>query len=399
MKILMLTPYLPFPPASGGQIRTLNLLRYLSRKHDITLICLYKDENEKHYASYLKSYCRAIYLCKRPEKPWQPKNILKSVFSLLPFLIVRNYSSQARQKVQELLSLESFDVIHAETFYIMPHIPPTDIPILLVEQTVEYQVYQHFVNSFPLLLRPFFIPDIIKLTYWERYYWKKAHVVAAVSEADQAEIKKLEPKIVSTIVPNGAGDEMYNRLLRVKTFSHPKFLFVGNFSWLQNSEAANVLMYDIFPKLKKVFPDSTLTIAGQRVNQKIKLPPNQSALHLVDLHQIDSEVVKKLYTESTLFLAPIYGPGGTRLKILAAMAAGLPVVSTSVGIQGLSLIEGKSVLVANTVDEFVQEVIRVSKDKKLYENLRINAHRVARDKYSWLSISRKLESIYKTITH
>src|SRR3989304_2019379 len=108
MKILMLTPYLPYPPASGGQIRTLNLLKYLSKNNEISLIALYKNENEKTYAKYLQSYCKKIYLCKRAEKPWQIKNILKSVFSLLPFLIVRNFSEEAKHTVEKLLMEKSF---------------------------------------------------------------------------------------------------------------------------------------------------------------------------------------------------------------------------------------------------------------------------------------------------
>jgi len=180
MKILMLTPYLPYPPASGGQIRTLNLLKYLRKNHEITLIALYKNEKEKQYASHLKTYCKEIYLCKRAEKPWQLGNILKSIFSLLPFLIVRNYSEEAHSKVEELLKTEKFDVIHAETFYIMPHIPETEIPTLLVEQTIEFKVYLHFVSSLPFFLRPAFYLDIVKLKRSEIFYWKQNCLISLV---------------------------------------------------------------------------------------------------------------------------------------------------------------------------------------------------------------------------
>lgn len=185
MKILMLTPYLPYPPASGGQIRSLYLLKYLSENHDITLICLYKNEKEKRYAAHLKQYCKKLYVCKRAEKPWQLGNVLKSVFSLLPFLMVRNYSKEAHQIIEELLNEENFDVIHAETFYIMPHIPQTLVPVLLVEQTIEYQVYMHFIETLPLWLRPLFYMDIFKRRLSEINYWKKAQLVATVSDADQ----------------------------------------------------------------------------------------------------------------------------------------------------------------------------------------------------------------------
>ncbi|MCX6730436.1 MAG: hypothetical protein NTZ55_01165 [Candidatus Roizmanbacteria bacterium] len=148
----MLTPYVPYPPASGGQIRTLNLLKYLSKNNEITLISLYKNDKDKQYIPALKNYCKHIILCKRPEKPWQFKTIWKALTSSDPFLIVRNYSNEAKIAVDTVLKNEVFDVIHAETFYIMPHIKNTTTPIFLVEQTIEYKVYQHFVNSLPFFL-------------------------------------------------------------------------------------------------------------------------------------------------------------------------------------------------------------------------------------------------------
>ena len=174
MKILMLTPYVPYPPSSGGQVRTYNLLKYLSKNNKITLVCLYKSPEEKQYLDKLKPYCRSVYFCQRSPNPWSLENIFKSIFTLKPFLIVRNYSQEAESILKNLLEKEKFDIIHAETFYIMPHLPKTDIPIFLLEQTIEYQVYQHFVNSLPFFVKPFFSLDILKLKIWEKDYWKKA---------------------------------------------------------------------------------------------------------------------------------------------------------------------------------------------------------------------------------
>ena len=96
---------------------------------------------------------------------------------------MRNYSDEAKTIINKLLRSEKFDVIHAETFYVMPHIPETKVPTVLVEQTIEYKVYKHFVNSLPFYLRMlvYFDIDIMKLKYWERFYWKKANAVVVVS--------------------------------------------------------------------------------------------------------------------------------------------------------------------------------------------------------------------------
>jgi glycosyltransferase involved in cell wall biosynthesis len=392
----MLTPYVPYPPASGGQIRTLNLLKYLSKNNEITLISLYKNDKDKQYIPALKNYCKHIILCKRPEKPWQARTIWKALTSTDPFLIVRNYSHEAKSAVDEVLRQETFDVIHAETFYIMPHITNTKIPIFLVEQTIEYKVYQHFVNSLPFFIRPLFMMDIMKLKRAERYYWKKALLVGGVSEADTKEIRSLEPSIKPVIIPNCAGDEMFVEKLNPKNLNKPTILFIGNFDWLQNTEAVKILAEKIAPIIHVKIPGAKIIVAGQNANKKLPLKSGDN-IEIISLAQDDSNTVLRLYKESTLFIAPIFGPGGTRLKILAAMASGLPVISSQTGVEGLNLDNDKHVLIANTPDEFVKQTIRILKDEKLYETIRKNSYDLAVKEYSWKHIAAKLEIVYKQI--
>ncbi len=391
----MLTPYLPYPPASGGQIRTLYLLKYLAQNHSITLVSLYKDEKEKKYAKHLKSYCAEIHLCKRPKKPWQPSNILKAVFSDLPFLIVRNYSQEAVQKIEELLKTNTFDVIHAETFYIMPHIPKTDVPVILVEQTIEYKVYQHYIASLPKILRLPLNLDILKLKFWEKHYWEKADLVATVSESDKNEIQQILPSIEPVIIPNGAGDEMFVNRLPENTSENPQLLFMGNFFWLQNVEAAQYLIYQVFPELHKKLPSLELIIAGQNVGEKIVVSHNK--IKIINLDPGDEQTVKDLYHSATVFIAPIFGPGGTRLKILASMAAGLPVISTPVGVEGLAVTDGEHVLIAHNPHEFVTKTVEVISDRNLYHSIQSQAFKHVKQHFSWKAIAKKLEKVYKEV--
>ena len=398
MKILMLTPYLPYPPASGGQIRTLNLLKYLSKSNDITLVALYKNDKEKKYASQLKSFCKKIYVCKRPEKPWQAATILKSIFSALPFLIVRNYSYEAQDVITKLLKEEDFDVIHAETFYIMPHIPRTTIPVLLVEQTIEFKVYQHYVSTLPFLLRWALTLDILKLKFWEIYYWKKAQIVATVSSSDKSIIQECVPNNETFVIPNGAGDEMFLDKLPKKDISKPSLLFVGNFSWLQNTEAAMYLIQKVFPKLHAAMPHIKLIIAGQNIKSKLVLPETEG-IEMIDIQADDHETIKKVYREATVFVAPIFGPGGTRLKILAAMASGLPIVTTKTGVEGLEIVENEDILVANSPTEFVKKIQSLLQNEKQYMIMQKTSFSVVKEKYSWNAIAKKLEMVYKNSMH
>lgn len=390
----MLTPYLPYPPSSGGQVRSYNLLKKLGKKHRIVLVALIKTDQEKQFVKHLQDYCEKIYVCKRSESPWTLNNIIKSVFGLYPFLIVRNFSNEARQTVRSLIETEGFDLIHAETFYIMPHIPETEIPILLVEQTIEYQVYQHFVRSMKyFFLKLFFHLDILKLKFWEKKYWQKADLVVTVSEADKNKMHEILPNLAVEIIPNGAGEDLIEIYASEKKPTEPIFLYQGNFSWLQNVEAARILAQDIFPKLKKQLPDAVCLIAGQAAAQKIGFLKCYGVC-IIDVASDEVEQVKEIYRRASIFLAPIKGTGGTRLKILGAMAAGLPVISSNVGVEGLDVKDSVNVLIAHDADDFTYKAIALLKDRSLYNKIRINARQLIEKTYNWQKIAGNLEKIY-----
>lgn len=394
MRILMLTPYLPYPPSSGGQVRSYNLLKNLGKKHQIVLVALIKNDQEKKFIKKLEEFCEKIYVCKRSESAWTLENVVKSVFGPYPFLVVRNFSHQAKDLVFKLIKNNSFDLIHAETFYIMPHIPKTDIPILLVEQTIEYQVYQHFVKSLKyFFLKPFFYFDILKLKFWEKTYWQKADLVVTVSETDKKRMLEILPRLKTKIIPNGAGEDLIKIFQREKIIKKPIFLYQGNFAWLQNVEAANILAKKIFPVLKKKVPGAICYIAGQKALEKIH-QLKKYEVDIVDIKHSNVEKVKQIYKKASIFLAPIHGPGGTRLKILGAMAAGLPVISSKVGVEGLEVEHEKDVLIAENENEFVNNVIKLLHDQQLYKKIRKNARRLVEQKYNWVRIAQDLEKIY-----
>lgn len=393
MKILMVTPYLPYPPASGGQVRSFNLIKNLGKKHHIDLVSLIKNDSEKKFIKKLKPFCHRVYYCYRSEKPWTIKNIITSIFGPFPFLIVRNSSEGAEKTLKEILMTEAYDLIHAETFYIMPNIPETKIPILLAEQTIEYQVYQHFVNNLPFILRPLFFFDIFKLKHWEKYYWKKANLIIAVSKSDKEKMLRLDSDLKIEIIPNGAGEDLINIFQEKKIFDQPKILYQGNFSWLQNTEAANILAKQIFPKIKEGLPNSLCYIAGQKAKEKIG-HLKKFGVEIIDISPDETKTVKKLYQEANLFLAPIFGPGGTRLKILGAMAAGIPVISSSIGIEGLEVENKKNVMIANNEKEFINCIKLLIMNKELYHSIRVNARQLVLEKYYWPTIAKNLEKIY-----
>ena len=393
MKILMLTPYLPFPPSSGGQIRSYNLIKHLSKKHKITLCSLIKYDSERKYADQLEKYCEGVYLFKRAEKPWTFKNIIKTALSLYPFLVIRNYSQEEKTFIEKILRLKDFDIIHAETFYVSPHIPGTKTPIVLVDQTIEYEVYLHYVKNFKWpALRPLLLLDVLKIKFWETYYWKRASRVVAVSERDAKVMRNLVKAINVEVVPNGVGEDLMES---VALHYNKTLLFMGNYAWLQNIEAARILARKVFPAVLKKIPDVKLLITGQNTAKIGNLAGG--SIMLKDLEIDDIEGVRKAYTECGALVAPLYGPGGTRLKILGAMASRLPVVTTPIGIEGIDAKNGVSVLCGETAKDLAKLTIRLLRDKTLYGKVAENARELVLEKYTYEKISKNLNEIYESL--
>ncbi|MFA5933040.1 MAG: glycosyltransferase family 4 protein [Microgenomates group bacterium] len=393
MKILMLTPYLPYPPSSGGQIRSYNLIKQLSKKHEITLYSLIKYENEKKYVTELEKYCKSVKIFRRPQKPWTPTNIFKTAMSTYPFLVIRNYSSEEKNDITKTLKKEHFDLIHAETFYVSPHIPTTDIPMVLVDQTIEFQVYQHYVQTFKwFFLKPMLLIDVLKIKYWETYFWKKAKKVVAVSVSDAKKMRQLVPGLNVSVVPNGVGEDLMEE---IPIHFSQKILFMGNYAWLQNIEAARILAKEVFPLIKKQVPEAQLIIAGQYTEKIAEL--ESTDVKLINLGLDDIEGVKRAYQECGILVAPLYGPGGTRLKILGAMAAKLPVVTTNVGIEGIEAVNGRHALYGDSPESLAELAVKLLVDKKLYINVANNARRLVEEKYTYTAVADQLESIYQEV--
>jgi glycosyltransferase involved in cell wall biosynthesis len=398
MKILMLTPYLPFPDSSGGQIRSYNLIKDLSKKHEITLFSLIKDDSEKKYVSELEKYCKKVRVFKRSKSPWTLRNILLTGLGPYPFLVIRNLSPKESSAVKEEITRVHYDLIHAETFYVMPHIPDTKIPILLVEQTIEYLVYKHYVEGIKNpIVRWLLSVDVAKLRFWETNFWKKADRVVAVSDVDKTEMQKLVPNLEVGLVPNGVNLSFF-KAKKDWNNKNPRMLFVANFKWLQNVEAAKILLDEVFPIVSKKDPSVKVWIVGQYIPREIKERQSENIL-IDDLKEDDQEEIRKAYYESSVFVSPLKGPGGTRLKHFGAMAAKLPLVTTTVGAEGLGAKNNKEIIIKDEPKDIAEAVLKVLNDWQFAASIATNARHLVERKYSWNKMAEYLDKIYEETKH
>lgn len=394
MKILMLTPYLPYPLHSGGQIRTYNLLKQLSQKHEVTLFALIKEESERQFVPELEKYCSSVRVFRRSKNPFTVRNILKTAVSSYPFLVIRNYVPEVRRALGKELAKKQYDLIHAETFYMMPHLPKTVTPILLVEQTIEYLGYESYASRAPFYLRSLLNLDIAKIKKWERYFWQYCTQLVVMSEEDKYFIASQigqERKI--EVVENGVDTEWFAEKKRQEP-NDLTVLSVGTFKWLPNIEAVTFLVEEVWPIVKKSLPTAKLWIVGAAPTQKILQYSQKDASITVTGNIPD---IRDAFMQSHVLAAPVFSGKGTRYKILEALATGTPVVATETAVEGIGVISGKEVVTSNSAEGMAELLIELLTSHHKRRKLAENGKRYVSRHFDWQSISKKLDIIYQSI--
>lgn len=394
MKILMLTPYLPYPLLSGGQIRTYNLLKKLADKHEITLFALIKNDQKRRHIPHLEKFCKKVKVFKRSEKPFTVKNIVKTAFSSYPFLVMRNHVPEVIEAVKTELATEQYDLIHAETFYMMPHLPQTKIPIILVEQTIEYLGYESYAKKRWRPLRWLLNLDIAKIKHWEKFYWQLADKLVVMSDEDQAYIQQFVDRPDKVVVISNGVDTQWFKQKPQKLPSKPTILYVGTFKWLPNIEAVSFLVEKIWPQIKQTLPDAQLKIVGNAPTKEIKAYGAQD-----DSIEVTGRVedIRDAFKQAHVLLAPVFSGKGTRYKILEAMASGTPIVATPTAVEGLKLSHGQQVLVGQDAQSLANLTLKVLNDPVLWKQLSQAGQAFVEQYYDWNLISQKLDKLYQSI--
>ncbi|HSX40252.1 MAG TPA: glycosyltransferase family 4 protein [Candidatus Saccharimonadales bacterium] len=383
MKILIVSSYLPYPLYSGGHIRLFNIIKRLSKKHEITLVCEKRDYQTAEDRQEVEKICKRVITVSR-KKQWSLKNILKSASSLHSFLITGHTSTEMKEKIVELLGETQFDLIHVETSYVMQNVPKTFLPIVLVEHNVEYLVYKRFAEKSGVYLRPLLYADIVKLAKEEKAFWKRATKLVAVSEREK------EIMHADGVVPNGVDTQKFKvKSLKLKVEKKEKrILFIGDFKWIQNRDSARFIIRDVWPKVSK-YEKIKLWIVGRDIPDDMKSLGDKNIIF--DENASDTA---QIFQKAFALLSPIRVGGGTSYKILEAMASGVPVITTDLGIEGLEVSDKKDILVADTAEEFARSLENLLKDKTLYETVAKNAREIVEKEYNWDTIVEKLEGVY-----
>lgn len=387
MKILFVSALLPYPPYQGGQVRIYNLLKQVSRDHEITLLSFIRSGEEEVYIEKLH-FCRNVRTVMRG-RAWQWKYIVSAGFSTKPFLYTTYDNAAMRQIIADELVSYPYDLIHLEPGYVWPSLPKTNIPVVVAEHNIEHTIYEEYVRRFPLIfLRPLLYWDVLKLQWWERRVWSQARSVIAVSEDDASAIRKIVPRGRVSVVPNGVDGAQF--AFQPKRTIGKRLLFVGYFGWIQNTDALAYLLDHLWPAIIRVHPDAALRVVGKKLPHTLQ----RKIFAIGGSHQDYAEDIVKEYHDADVLLAPIRIGGGTRYKILEAMSTGLPVVTTAIGASGLAVSDRYEILIADGADSTVRALTEIFTDDTFRLGLVTRARKAAEERYSWDRLAKQLEGVW-----
>ena len=417
MRILFLTPQLPYPPHQGTTIRNYNLIANLAPCHEIHLLSFVHSRDEVDRATPLHQHCRSIEAVLAPCRS-PLKRFLSLFLSPLPDMALRLPSAEFRAKLAAALRREPFDVVQIEGIEMAqpwmdwrletkdwrldcgsgPPMSNSQYPVSIFDDhNAEYVLQQRAFETDARQPRRWVgaIYSLIqwkKLSRYEALVCRLADQVVAVSEADKAALQRLVPGLEVTVVPNGVDVGYYTSAdIQPLPLAPRSLIFTGKMDFRPNVDAVLWFCQEVLPLVRRRMPDVRFYIVGQSPHRRVLRLADDPAVTVTGY--VDD--VRPYIAGACVYVIPLRIGGGTRLKVLEAMALGKPIVSTSLGCEGFEgLVPGRELCLAETPEEFAQRVIELLSDASRRENLGQAARRFVEEQYDWRLIVPKLERAY-----
>lgn len=380
MRILFLSRWFPYPPSNGSKLRIFNLLRGLARLHEVTLLSFADQPEVEAGAAELQAVCRQVQVV--PWKVYNPhsRRARLGFLSLTPRFVVDTYSQEMARQIEELLATGSYDLVIASQLDMAVYSRHFGQTPALFEEVEVGVLYENFVRAESLWPR---LRHGLTWAKHRRYLTsllRDFQLATVVSERERdllvAQIPRGGHRPVA-VIPNCVDLASYRA---VEGNPEPDTLiFTGSFTYQPNYEAMHWFVGQVYPHIQAEAPAVRLQITGNHANQP--LPPARG----VSLTGLVADV-RPLLRRAWLSVVPLHTGGGTRLKILEAMALGTPVVATSKGAEGLDVQAGQHLLIADTPQAFAAQVIRLLREPDLRRQLAENAQQLVQQRYDWAGV-------------
>lgn len=390
MKILWVKAGGLVPPDSGGKIRSYNILRELARDHEITLFSFHQQhENDQHPALrglFHDVVCVPLQL---PETrgPREMALYARYLLSGQSYMLMKYCQPVVRDRLDAVMASHEFDVILCDFIVPAPIIPwSARAAKVIFTHNVEAQIWKrHYDVASNPLWKAVAWREWKTMERAEREYLNAADHVLAVSETDRAAFAEfVDPRKLS-VVQTGVDVDYFRPDQRDERAG--SIVFTGSMDWLPNEDGILYFAEQILPLVRERMPEVSVTVVGRRPSPKLQsLAAHHPGIRLTGW----VEDVRPYLAQSAVFIVPLRIGGGTRLKIFEAMAAGLPVVSTTIGAEGLPVQDGENIALADSPSDFAERTVALLNGAGERARLGQAARRLVVEKYSWRSVASEL---------
>jgi polysaccharide biosynthesis protein PslH len=408
MRVLHFAPRVCWPLDTGAKLRNYHLARVLSRRAQVTLLA-FGDEwgDDALPPESSENFYHQIVAVKRAPG-YTPSKILRGALGRTPLSLL-NYTTDAmRQALENILNEHSFDIVQVESIHLMAYLPAIRAarirPLVICDwHNIESELMQRYSERERSFLRQKYARRTARqLSVLEVRASHDFDAHVTVSDRDRQRLLQLNPAAKAFVIENGVDSAQYSDEQIEKAYaawhSHndsrsPRILFVGSMDYHANIDGVVDFAREVWPGLHDSRPELVFTIVGRDPATEVRELRSIAGIEVTGT--VDD--VRPYYREAIAAIVPLKVGGGSRLKILEAMAAGVPVVSTTLGAEGLDVQNGENILLANTNQELAEAIIRVVESDAQREQLRSGGRALVSARYEWSGLGDALFETYSEL--
>jgi polysaccharide biosynthesis protein PslH len=392
LKVLFLSVWCPYPLDNGSRIRQFHLLRNMAKQHDVTLFTFLPDHTWRDSFPILREFCSKVEgVLARAYRPSSPREIL-SLLGPLPRAISSTYSEHMSRLIERETQANDYDVFIAGEIGNAMYVKSARARVAILDDPEMAALYD-LAN--PSSGPKAFLRHTLTRGKFERFMrWilRRYDACSVVSELEQGLLQRLAPPTLTTaLIPNGV-DTQHNRPGIALTEPN-RLVFSGSLLYDANWKAMDFFLSDVFPLIRMEVPSASLIVTGRHDGLLPGTPDQREGVTFTGF--VDD--VRPVVAASSVAVVPLRHGAGTRLKVLEAMALGVPVVSTTKGIEGLAVRPGTHFLLADEPQAIANAVIRLFHDHHLRQTLVEHARELVVAQYDWKMIGSQMNHLVERV--
>jgi sugar transferase (PEP-CTERM/EpsH1 system associated) len=399
MNILLLTQVVPYPPDSGPKVKTYYLLRHLAAQHRVTLVTFTRNAQEEADANALRSICAAVHTVNlKRSRLRDAAALLSSLTTGRPFIIERDDSMAMHQLLRRLeaeaaAAGQPFDLVHADQLNMAQFAEPLSLPRLLDQHNAVWTILERLAEQSSGPKSWFLQREKRLLQRYEGRVCAEFEAVTAVSEEDRQALLQVMPSQRDIpVIPIAVDAEQEQTIPREP--GAQSILSLATMMWPPNVDGVCWFARQIYPLVRRVVPDTHFYVCGQRPTAEVRaLSTSDPSIEVTGY--VDDP--RPYIARSACLVVPLRSGGGMRVKILEALARGIPVVSTTIGCEGIDVTPGQHLLVADTPSDFADAVTLLLRDPEFGAALAAAGRQRILERYDWRTVCPAMDGVYTRI--